>query len=63
LAIVNVGKDDKPTLTKIIEAVNQIPNADQIRRNWGGGHMGVKSVARKTKREKAIAQETMPGLA
>jgi len=63
LAIVNVSKEDKPNLTKIIEAVNQIPNADQIRRTWGGGLLGVKSQARKNKKEKAIAQETMPGLA
>jgi len=61
LAFTNINKDDRAQFTKIVEAVNLIPAYDDIRRRWGGGVMGVKSIARKVKRERALAQETMPG--
>merc|ERR1712137_181396 len=62
LAFTTVNKEDKAEFTKLVEAVNLIPHWDEIRRRWGGGEMGCKSIARKVKKEKALAAETMPGV-
>merc|ERR1712137_1130586 len=46
LAFTTVNKDDRAQFTKLVEAVNLIPHWDEIRRRWGGGEMGCKSIAR-----------------
>jgi len=62
LAFTTVNKEDRAQFAKVVEAVNTIPHYDEIRRKWGGGELGVKSIARKVKKERAVAQETLPGL-
>jgi large subunit ribosomal protein L7Ae len=58
LAITNVKKEDKQELANLqqicMESFNK--NVD-IRRAWGGGKLGAKSLAVIRKREKAIARE------
>jgi len=58
LAITNVNKEDLKDLTSLqglfTESYNK--NAD-MRRTWGGGKLGVKSLASIRKRDKAIAKE------
>ncbi|KAK7094403.1 hypothetical protein V1264_005975 [Littorina saxatilis] len=59
LAISAVNPEDKPALSKVVEAVktNFNDRSDEIRRHWGGGVMGAKSQARISKLEKAKARE------
>lgn len=59
LAFQNVNTDDKPALSKLVEAIKTNFNEryDEIRRQWGGGQVGSKSQARITKLEKAKAKE------
>eukprot|EP00475_Leptophrys_vorax_P004095 TRINITY_DN1242_c0_g1_i1.p1 TRINITY_DN1242_c0_g1~~TRINITY_DN1242_c0_g1_i1.p1 ORF type:complete len:270 (+),score=52.94 TRINITY_DN1242_c0_g1_i1:134-943(+) len=59
LAITAVKNEDKGELSKIVEAVkaNFNDKADEIRRSWGGGIMGVKSQAKFKAREKVLAKE------
>jgi|TARA_B100000524_G_scaffold330333_1_gene216139 large subunit ribosomal protein L7Ae len=59
LALVSVRPEDRLEFSQLITAIRQQynENAKQIERTWGGGIMGVKSVAKTTKIERAIAKE------
>lgn len=59
VAITNVDSNDKTHLTKLVEAIktNYNDRFDEIRRHWGGGLLGSKSMARIAKLEKAKARE------
>jgi large subunit ribosomal protein L7Ae len=59
LAFSQVNSEDKTQLSKLVEAVktNFNDRADELRRHWGGGVMGSKSLARVAKFEKAKAKE------
>merc|ERR1711890_224016 len=63
LAFTTVNKDDRAEFSKVVDTIksNFLDRYDELRRQWGGGRMGAKSNARRLKREKAIAQETLPG--
>jgi len=59
VAITNVRTEDKSSLDKLSEACNSnyAERVDTIRRTWGGGVMGNKSLAKTAKLEKAKAKE------
>jgi len=59
LALVSVRPEDRHEFSQIVTAVRQQynENAKSIERTWGGGIMGVKSVAKTTALERAIAKE------
>jgi len=59
LAMVSVRPEDRHEFSQLVTAVRQQynENAKQIERTWGGGIMGVKSIAATTKMERAIAKE------
>ncbi|KAI9503639.1 60S ribosomal protein L8 [Coemansia spiralis] len=58
LAITDVKPEDKQALASLVSAVNaKFLEKDDARRTWGGGIMGVKSVARIAKRDAAAARE------
>merc|ERR1712227_24244 len=59
LAITAVDSNDRSSLSKLVETVktNYNERAEEIRKHWGGGVMGAKSVARVAKVEKAKAKE------
>merc|ERR1712029_1183510 len=59
LALASVNPEDKPSMSKVVEAVrtNFNDRGDELRRHWGGGIMGAKSQARIAKPEKAKARE------
>ncbi|KAL8600833.1 60S ribosomal protein L7A [Nucella lapillus] len=59
LALATVNPEDKPALSKLVEAVktNFNERSEELRRHWGGGVMGAKSQARIAKLEKAKARE------
>merc|ERR1712039_997285 len=63
LAFTTVEKDSKADFAKVVDTIktNFLDRYDELRRQWGGGRMGQKSNARRLKKEKAIAQETLPG--
>ena len=54
-----VESNDRMNLNKLIEAVkiNYNDRYDEIRKNWGGGVLGAKSLAKIAKLEKAKAKE------
>ncbi|VDM20699.1 unnamed protein product, partial [Hydatigera taeniaeformis] len=59
LAFTTVKAEDKPRLAKIIQTVktNFNDRYDEIRKHWGGGIMGSKSLARVSKLERAKEKE------
>ncbi|KAG9508641.1 60S ribosomal protein L7a, partial [Fragariocoptes setiger] len=59
VAITNVRPEDQQKLAKVIEVVRAAFNdrAEEIRRQWGGGQLGPKSKARKSRLDKAKAKE------
>ena len=59
LALTNVEANDKANFSKILEAVktNYNERQDEIRRHWGGGILGSKSLARIAKLERAKQRE------
>jgi large subunit ribosomal protein L7Ae len=58
LAFTSVGKEDQKELSTLVQAASDSYNKNtEIRRMWGGGKLGVKSIAAQKKREKAIAKE------
>merc|ERR1712039_870602 len=63
LAFTTVNKEDRAEYAKLVDAIktNFLDRHDELRRQWGGGRMGQKSNARRLKKEKAIAQDTLPG--
>jgi large subunit ribosomal protein L7Ae len=60
VALTEVESADKNELTKLIDVIKTHYNDrfDDIRRNWGGGALSRKAMARKSKLEKAKAKET-----
>jgi len=59
IALTQVDTADRTNFTKLIESVktNYNDRQDEIRRHWGGGLLGAKSLARIAKLEKAKARE------
>ncbi len=59
VALVNVENADRANFSKIVEAIktNYNDRYEEIRRHWGGGLLGPKSMARIAKIEKAKARE------
>jgi len=59
LAIAQANAEDRSAMNKLVEAVktNFNDRFDELRRHWGGGVMGAKSVAKVAKVEKAKAKE------
>ncbi|XP_033098971.1 60S ribosomal protein L7a-like, partial [Anneissia japonica] len=59
LAFTQVNSEDKGSLNKLIDAVrtNYNDRGDEIRRHWGGGHVGKKSQAKIDKFERLKAKE------
>jgi len=59
LAFQSVNPEDKPSLSKLVEAVksNYNDRFDEIRKAWGGNILGAKSTARISKLEKAKSKE------
>jgi len=59
IALTQVDTADRTNFTKIVDAVkvNYNDRQDEIRRHWGGGLLGSKSLARIAKLEKAKARE------
>jgi len=58
VAVTNVDKDDVKDLTNLTElALQSYNNNAEIRRQWGGGLLGIKAVASQKKKERAVAKE------
>lgn len=58
LAIVNVDKEDVKDLTNLTElCLQSYNNNTDLRKQWGGGQLGIKAVAAKKKKERAVAKE------
>lgn len=59
VALTQVDTADRTTFTKLVESVktNYNDRQDEIRRHWGGGLLGAKSLARISKLEKVKARE------
>ena len=59
LALTNVDANDMDNFSKILEAVktNYNDRQDEIRKHWGGGILGSKSLARIANLERAKARE------
>ncbi|EAA11704.2 60S ribosomal protein L7a [Anopheles arabiensis] len=61
VALTQVENADKPNLAKLVETIktNFNDRFDDIRRHWGGGLLGPKSMARLAKLEKAKKREML----
>jgi large subunit ribosomal protein L7Ae len=58
LALTQVEKEDQAALDKVIEIANaKFTNNVDLRRKWGGGVMGLRTVRAIEKREKLVAAE------
>jgi len=59
VALTNVNQEDKTRLAKIVESVDvrYASRSEEIRKQWGGGLLGSKSMARIAKLERAKAKE------
>jgi len=58
LALVDVRKEDKNDLANLAQVAKDLYNNNtEIRRTWGGGKLGGKSMAVVRRREKAVAKE------
>jgi len=58
LAITNVDKEDLKDLSSLADLSREsFNNNADIRKQWGGGQLGVKSTAAQRKKEKAVAKE------
>lgn len=59
--ILQVKSEDRTSFTKLVEAIKTNFNEryEELRRHWGGGLLGSKSMARITKLEKAKANELL----
>lgn len=59
IALTAVDAAERANFTKIVETIktNYNDRQDEIRRHWGGGLLGAKSLARISKLEKAKARE------
>jgi len=58
LALVDVRKEDKAELANLSQVARDLYNNNtEIRRTWGGGKLGGKSMAVVRRREKAVAKE------
>jgi len=62
LAFVDIKDEDKTAFTNLISTikVNYNDKYEEIKKQWGGGIMGVKSQAMMVKREKASGREIKP---
>ncbi|CAI7876843.1 unnamed protein product [Closterium sp. NIES-53] len=65
LALTAVKNEDKGELSKIVESVKAHFNdkADDLRRQWGGGIMGIKSQAKMKAKERILAKEVAQRMA
>jgi len=58
-AITNVKNEDKNDLSLLVQVAQDSFNKNpEVKKAWGGGQLGVKSLAQIRKKEKAIARET-----
>ncbi|WWD08627.1 hypothetical protein V865_006740 [Kwoniella europaea PYCC6329] len=59
VAITDVRSEDQQALANLVSAAkaNYLDKAEEIRRHWGGGIRGNKSVAKLRKRAKALGQD------
>jgi len=58
VCLADVQKEDKTELTNLAQIAKDLYNNNtEIRRTWGGGKLGNKSMAVVRRREKAIAKE------
>ena len=58
LALTAVNKEDEAALDKVVEIANaKFANNVDLRRKWGGGVMGLRTVRAIEKREKLVAAE------
>lgn len=58
VAVTNVDKDDVKDLSTLSDlALQSYNNNTEVRRQWGGGQLGIKAVAAQKKKERAVAKE------
>jgi len=57
VAITSVKPEDKTELNNLINAVKLNDKYDEIRKVWGGGKLGNRSLARIAKKQKAVTKE------
>lgn len=58
--VLQVDSGDRAAFSKVVETINNNFNErfDEIRKHWGGGVLGAKSLARMRKIEKAKQRES-----